>query len=68
MRRWAILVLIFRLALREGVNVRAGSEAPIRIPRTMFGLRLHGTFLPELALGRRERLPYNSCRESRLEG
>jgi len=55
-----IFILVFGLALRYSINIGARSETPIWISRAMFGLRLHGSLLPQLALGRWERLPDDS--------
>jgi hypothetical protein len=56
----AIFILVFCFALRNGVNVCTRPETPIRVSRAMIGLRLHGSLLPQLALGGRERLPDDS--------
>jgi hypothetical protein len=57
---WPIFILVFGFALRYSVNVGTRPETPIRVSRAMIGLRLHGSLLPQLALGRRERLPDDS--------
>jgi hypothetical protein len=56
-RRRAIFILVFGLALRYSVNIGARSETPVGVPRAMFRLGLHGSFLPQLAFGGRKRLP-----------
>jgi hypothetical protein len=56
----SIFILVFGLALRNSVNVCTRPETPIRVSRAMIGLRLHGTLLPQLALGGREGLPNDS--------
>jgi hypothetical protein len=55
-----IFILVFGLALRNGVNIGARPETPIWISRAMFHLRLHCSFLPHLTFGGRERLPDDS--------
>jgi hypothetical protein len=57
----SVFILVFGLALGDGIDVRARPEAPIRVSRAMLCLRLHGAILPQLAFGLRERLPYFSC-------
>jgi hypothetical protein len=59
-RGWTVFVLVFGFAFRDGVDVRARTEAPIWISRTVLSLGLYGTLLPQFAFSGWERLPYDT--------